>query len=341
MNRASFKDIAMALGVAVFVAVSPFTPDDLLPSIALGGLAGVFMLVYRTRIRGETSDVYWDGRRKVEALRISDVAPAVWIALILFAVIYTPTVMWMYKKWTMSVWQNNHGMFIPVLMVLLGRSVLRRYDGIEDDSSPWGFAFLALGLLLVVLDSAAQTKYLAAVGFVVCLPGLSLLLLGVERTKALRLVLMLGIFMIPVPYTLSNHLFLRNTTAAGTMPLLHALGIPASQDFSVINLPDTVFIVSEACSGFATMYSALALTVFLLCYCASPVRRTLLVLSFIPLALAANVIRVLTLVLLGHWGSLSLLDTALHEASGVASFAVIIVVLFILADRQTLRNAFE
>jgi exosortase len=341
MSRGSLKDIAIALGVGAFVGVSPFTPDDLLPSIALGGLAAVFLFVYRTRLRGDTSDVYWDGRRKLEAIRIADITPAIWIALGLFAVVFTPTVMWMYKKWTMSVWQNNHGMFIPVLMVLLGRSVLRRYDDVQDDSSPWGFAFLGLGLLLVVLDSAVHTMYLAAVGFVVALPGLSLLLLGVERTKALRLVLMLGIFMIPVPYTLSNHLFLRNTTAAGTVPMLHALGIPASRDFSVINLPDTIFIVSEACSGFATLYSALALTVFLLCYCASPVRRALLVLAFIPLALAANVVRVLTLVLLGHWGSLSLLDTALHEASGVASFVVIIVVLFFLADRATLRNAFQ
>ena len=63
--------------------------------------------------------------------------------------------------------------------------------------------------------------------------------------------------------------------------------------------------------------------------------------SFVPLALAANVLRVLILVLMGHWGNLSLLDTALHEASGVASFAVIIAALFFLADRQTLRNAFE
>ncbi|MCZ6783603.1 MAG: exosortase/archaeosortase family protein [Proteobacteria bacterium] len=319
--------------------MSPLTPDDLLPSIGLGAIAALGLFVYLHRATRADTGVYWDGRRRIDAVKIREVAPSVWAALFLFGLVFAPTMLWMYSQWTGSVWQNNHGIFMPVLMFFLARSVLRREETVEDDSSPWGFAWLAVGITLVVLDSAAGTRYLSAIGLVVCLPGLSLLILGRQRTKALRVVLMLGIFMVPIPATLSNHLVLRNATAAGTLPLLRMLGIPSAREHSVLDVADSIFVVSDACSGFATTYSALALTIFLVCYCQSPWRRALLIASFLPLALAANVLRVFMLVLIAL-ADFSLLDTPLHEASGVASFCLIIAILFTMADRQSLRNAF-
>jgi exosortase/archaeosortase family protein len=59
-----------------------------------------------------------------------------------------------------------------------------------------------------------------------------------------------------------------------------------------------------------------------------------------PLALAANVLRAFVLVLLGALGDVSLLDTALHEASGVAAFFLVLVVLYRFSDQQRLQEAF-
>jgi exosortase/archaeosortase family protein len=52
------------------------------------------------------------------------------------------------------------------------------------------------------------------------------------------------------------------------------------------------------------------------------------------LAIGANVVRVTILVLIGEHLGASLLDTALHEASGVATFLVVLVTLIFIAGRS-------
>ena len=58
-----------------------------------------------------------------------------------------------------------------------------------------------------------------------------------------------------------------------------------------------------------------------------------------PLALTANTVRVLILVLLTEFIGPWIMDTAIHPASGVAVFFVVLGALFFLADRETLREA--
>jgi hypothetical protein len=52
------------------------------------------------------------------------------------------------------------------------------------------------------------------------------------------------------------------------------------------------------------------------------------------------VLRAFTLVLLGTLGDMSLLDTALHECSGVAAFFLVCWVLYRVSDREQLNEAF-
>ena len=101
-----------------------------------------------------------------------------------------------------------------------------------------------------------------------------------------------------------------------------------------------VFIVSEACSGFSTLVAAVSLSFFLFATCHSRVRKGVLLLSILPLTLAANTLRVLLLVLLSMAFGVELLDTAMHEGSGVITFVVVIGTLFWIADRPQITKAF-
>jgi len=264
----------------------------------------------------------------------------VWACLGAWLLAFGPTIEWMFEEWTGSVWQNNHGIFVPVVMWMLVRSALRRDPGGSDEPSVWGFALLGTGLLLALLDSAAHTRYLSAIALVISLPGLSLLLLGRRRTRATRVAWLMGLFMIPVPTTAFHHVYLRNFTAAATTPLLQWLGISALREHSVITLTNSIFVVADACSGFATLYSAFAVSVFMACFCDSRWRRALLLASFAPLAFVANVARAVFLILIAVYADTALLDTALHEASGVMSFFVVLVVLYRISDRERLQEAF-
>ena len=63
-------------------------------------------------------------------------------------------------------------------------------------------------------------------------------------------------------------------------------------------------------------------------------------LAILPLTLAANTLRVLLLVIGSLVFGIELLDTILHEASGVVTFIVVIGTLFWLADRPRITEAF-
>lgn len=331
------RDLAVGAVIAVLFAFSPLTPDEWLVSFAIGGVIGAAWVAYRVHARRHGAP---RRTRAAHPLLGSDVSAIGWACVAAWCVAFAPTWAWMYREWTTSVWQNNHGIFIPVIMLFLGYSALRRDSGAPDRRSAWGLAVLALGLALALVDSASAIHYPAAIGLVISLPGLSLVVLGRRRTRLLAPVWILAIFMLPLPTTAFHQVALRNWTAAGANPILQAIGLSTLREQTVITLPNSMFIVGDACSGFNTLYSSVAVAVFMACFCRSPWRRVLLLALAAPLALAANVLRAVGLVLIGALGDMSLLDTALHEASGVAAFFLVLLVLYRVSDRERLLGAF-
>jgi exosortase len=319
--------MGLALVAAVVVAQGPLTPAATVPSVIAGAIAAGFVFYWRrTHPRA--------GRKSVW-----HVPWPVAVALGIYAVAAFPTLAFMYREWTGSVWHNSHGMLIPVLMFLLGRNILRRMPAQPDEPTAWGFALLLPGLALLVLDAGAETHYVGSVGFVVTLPGLALLLLGKHRTRALALPLVLGIFMIPLPNTLASQIYLRTLTADAVAPILNAMGMPTLVENSLLELSNATFLVANSCSGFSTLYATVAMAVLLASLCESKTRRWIAYASILPLALGANVIRVLFLVLLYIYVDPNLLDTSLHAGSGVATFFVVLGVLILLTDRPPLARA--
>ena len=75
--------------------------------------------------------------------------------------LYSPTVYWLIERWTMSVWQHAHGLFIPPIVVYLAWQKLNELRYLPRQSSTWGFAFLIPALALHVIDSGIHTQILS------------------------------------------------------------------------------------------------------------------------------------------------------------------------------------
>lgn len=327
MNRGTLQDLSLALAAGAVAAVSPLTSQEFGVSLATGIAVGGGLLAYRTHRRRRGSLAEPDPRSGLQVPPLS-----LWVCAAALVALLWPTLAWMYGQWTTSLWTNSHGVFVPLVMGYLGWLALREDPAPGEHASPWGFAFAVPALVMVVLDASVRTYYLAAAGLVLLLPGLSLLVLGATRTRALAVTWLVGIFMIPVPDTPATHLYLRGATAAGVEPLLRGLGFPIVRDGTLIEIPSGIFLVSDACSGFATVYAAVGVAVVMSLYTRSHLRRAALLLSALPLALAANVVRVLILILLTHAFGSELLDTPIHEASGVATFWVVLLALWNIGD---------
>ena len=108
-----------------------------------------------------------------------------WLIAVQLGILYAPTCLWLWDRWTMSVWQNGHGILVTALVLYLVWGELQKLKSLPVSSNPWGFAILIPALLIHMLDTGIHSQLLSGIALFLSLPGLALLFLGSERTKAI------------------------------------------------------------------------------------------------------------------------------------------------------------
>jgi exosortase len=227
----------------------------------------------------------------------------------------------------------SHGFLVPIFaayMVWAKRKTL-----LETRIAPaWsGIVLVVLGLVVLILGVYGAELFLSRVSLVILLAGLVLCFGGWELLKELRFVLLVLLLAIPIPSILFNEItlplqFLATKLASA---LLSLFGVPVLREGNVIELPAMKLEVVEACSGIRSLMSLFTLSVFYGYFLEkSIVRRAILALASIPIAIAANAVRILgTGLCVQYWDP----DKALgffHEFSGWVMFLVSLGCLFIV-----------
>ncbi len=241
----------------------------------------------------------------------------------------------------MSVWHNAHGVLIATIIGYLIWRELRSTGKLAPASNAWGFVFLVPALLLHALDAGMHTQLLSAISLVLALPGLALLFLGMERTRSIAFLLFFLVFTLPIPLAATEqlHLLLRQVATAATALVIPWFGIPLYAEGTRLQIPNGTLQVADACSGFSTLYAAVAVAALTAYFCHSPRRRLLVLLLAAPIAILANILRVVLLTLLVHWFGVQILGTSLHSISGLFTFVLALPVIFWLGTvRPTKEN---
>lgn len=244
--------------------------------------------------------------------------------------LYAPTLKWLWDRWTLSIWQHAHGLFIMPIAGYLILKELRKFHYLPLSSSAWGFVILMPALALHMLDAGIQTRILSAIAFLLILPGLSLLFLGIQRTKKILFPLFFLVFALPIPlaFTEPLHLILRRIATVGAAFLILKLGIMTYTEQTIIYIPNGMLLVADACSGFSTLYAAMT-TACLLAYICPDRRRSLFVLiAAAPIAVVANIIRVTLLAILIYFNGFDILNTSWHTVSGLFTFIIALPAIF-------------
>jgi exosortase len=97
---------------------------------------------------------------------------------------------------------------------------------------------------------------------------------------------------------------------------------------NIIMLPLTTLEVADACSGIRSLISLLALAVAYAFFLKiTPLRRTLLILAAIPIAIFTNALRVIGTGLLAQYWGAKAAEGFFHEFAGMAVFVLAIVLL--------------
>jgi exosortase len=241
-----------------------------------------------------------------------------------FAAVYWPTAKWLWMRWQMGVWYNEHGVLIPVISAYM---IWHKLSGEKcrrvEEGNAYGFLLLVPALVLHVIDNLVWSQILSALSIVPALVGLSFLLLGRSLTFAILVPLLLLFFMIPIPLAASQPvvLVLRTLTTIGAEKTLMLMGYSAYSSGTSLELINGPVNVGDPCSGFSTLYATVAFTIFLAyMWPQGLLRSSLFVLLAFPMALCANVFRVVMLCLLKIYYGDQIFDTFLHPLSGYVAY---------------------
>jgi len=259
-----------------------------------------------------------------------------WLVAAGLVALFAPTVMWLWERWTLSVWHNAHGLLLVPVVGYFVWEELKGLRHLPPSSTPWGFAILLPALALHALDAGMNTQLLAAVALVLALPGLSLLFLGVERTKAIGFPLFLLVLALPIPlsFTETIHLQLRHIATGATAALVPHLGIPVFVEGTTLHMAAGSLQVADACSGFSTLHAAIAVSLLTAYLTPSVPRRALVLLAAAPIAIASNVLRIVLLVVMVVWRGPDVLETFIHPLSGMMTFALSLPIIFWLGGNE-------
>lgn len=215
--------------------------------------------------------------------------------------------------------QYSHGFLVPLFagFLLWRRRAKLRLDELRPRW--WGVGVVFAGVGLRVAAHVFYQPWLDAGSLLVVLAGLCVAVGGPRLLSwAVPAILFLG-FMIPLPYRAQTFLggSLQSVATTASTYVLQTVGIPAVAEGNVILLSNTRLGVVEACSGLTMMvtFFALATGVAIL------VRRhwavkVVLVLSAVPIAVAANVARITVTGVLAEASQDDLSRAVFHDLAG-------------------------
>lgn len=224
----------------------------------------------------------------------------------------------------------SHGFFVPLLSAYLVWQKKDEVASLPLKPSWWGLAVMVGAAGILVLGILGAELFLSRSSFILLLGGLVIFFWGWARFRALIFPWVFLFLMVPLPTLVMNEItlplqFFASNLAAG---LLGLLGAPVLRDGNVIQLPTMSLEVVEACSGIRSLVSLITLAViYAYLLEKDKVIQVLLVLCAVPIAIAANGLRIMGTGLAGTYWSPDKAEGFFHEFSGWVIFILSLALL--------------
>lgn len=243
------------------------------------------------------------------------------------------------SSWTGE--QGSHGPIILATGVWLVWHNWHEVRGLIERAPAWKVAALFVALLPVYLFTRI-TQIVELEGYAMYMLLLVALygVIGFQAMKVLAFPLIYLFFAFPPPetviYTLTLPIKVAISDAA--IAVLQLFGLPIGGTGVMIQIGQYQLLVAAACSGLNSIVSLSAITLFYIYLMHRGEHRiqAILLLFVLPVAIAANFLRVLILILLTYYGGEAVAQGFLHDLAGVTIFLLALMLIF-LVDKILVR----
>lgn len=243
-----------------------------------------------------------------------------------FLALFLPT----YWDLAGTVWASDEQGHGPIILAVSGWLLYQQRHALwamPIEPNRWlGTVLLVFGALCYALGRSQAILLFEVSSQIIILVGLVVLLLGFGALRLVWFALFFQLFMVPLPEVLVTAVTtpLKSAVSAVASNLLFTLGYPVGRAGVVLTVGPYQLLVADACAGLNSMFTleALGMLYMKLMKYTSVGRNVTLALLLIPISFAANIIRVMILVLVTyHFG-----DAAgqgfIHGFAGMVLFMV-------------------
>jgi exosortase len=263
-----------------------------------------------------------------------------YLLILLFIGLYLQVIIGLVGDWWVDS-NYSHGFLVPLVSAYLVWKKKDKLITLERKKSYLGFLIFLLGLGIYIIGTAGAEYFSARFSLIIVLFGLVYYLNGKEWAKELLFPVGFLVFMVPIPNVIYYAIAfpMQMLSSKLTQNVLHFIGLPSVRQGNIILLPNYSMEVAEACSGLRSLVSLLALGAFF-AYITFPrepdtrksdLKRLILFLSVFPIAIGANIFRILITAIGAYMISPKLAEDFLHKLSGLVVFLISVLLLFIVS----------
>ena len=235
-----------------------------------------------------------------------------------------------------TLWNQNdqeHGPIVLALVCWTAWRELPRLLNKPDERAAIGWLMLIPALVGYAVGRSQEIWLFEVGAFIPLFAGVILLNKGLAGLRVMLFPLFFMLFVIPLPGVIVDALTngLKQHISAISEVVLYNLGYPVARSGVTLTVGQYQLLVADACSGINSLFSlfALGLIYLYLQTYTSKLRNLLLFLAIAPIAILANIVRVLVLVLVTYYFGDEAGQGFIHGMAGILLFIVALFSLYI------------
>jgi exosortase len=260
--------------------------------------------------------------------------PGSWPLWLGLAVLAVPTM----ARLADQSWSHEFGAYGPIILATGGWLLWRQLGALRSQGVPGApsTTWVALGVALGSYVFGRAYDFLPLEVGGVYLAGLAMLQsrFGLGAMRSVWFPLLYLAFVIPPPGTLLVQLTapLKQEVSHVATDWLHSWGLPVAREGVTIFVAQYQLLVEDACSGMNSIVGLIAVSLLYIYLMrgSSLVYSIILVIVVIPVAIVANILRIMVLVLLTYFYGNEVAQGFLHFTAGMFLFATALLFVFLI-----------
>ena len=243
-----------------------------------------------------------------------------------------PTILTMGRDY----WSTEDGVHGPIILATGLWLIWREREWLLAEARPlrgwlWTIPFAVLGLLWVFARVfGVQSVESASLYLILVLAGI--VYLGPTAMRRMWFLAVYMAFLIVPPGSMivdiTQPMKIWISTAA--VEVLYQAGYPVAHTGAIIQVGQYQLLVATACAGLMSLFSLTAIGMLYvhLSWGSNLRRAIILMLAILPIAIFANFVRVLALVLLTYHAGSSVAQGIMHDMAGMITFSIALAAMF-------------